>query len=119
MRSTRVVLLALMILEAATIFVADAQAAPYNEIPEDVNDALFGGGNLFAAKMLLSLCILTSLGIALSASRKANMLVSAIVLISAVGFLVAIAWLDLWILVVLVIVLMTLFAKNVAGWFQS
>jgi len=35
------------------MFIGMASAAPYQDIPEGVNDALFEGSNLFAAKMIL------------------------------------------------------------------
>jgi hypothetical protein len=70
------------------------------DIPTQVGSAL--GISAENAGLLLSCCILVSIGLILAmAGKKANLLTVAIPMIATMGFLVAIAWLPYWILFVL------------------
>ena len=58
------------------------------------------------AGLLLSCCILVSIGLVLAmAGKKVNILTTAIPMIATMGFLVAIAWLPYWILFVIALLI--------------
>jgi len=72
----------------------------FTDIPNQVGAAL--GITAENAALLLSCCILISIAMVLAmAGKKVNILTTAIPMIATMGFLVAIAWLPYWILLVL------------------
>ena len=92
-----------------------ASAAPFQDIPQALQDAVFGGGDPYMAKMLLSVAILASLGLTLSMS-KVNFVGTMIVLLATAGLLSAIGWLDYWIILFACLIIAGMFAKNISNW---
>jgi len=95
--------------------VGGASASPYQDIPEGVNDALFDGANLFAAKMILAGAILTSIGLGLSVG-KVNLMATVIVMLVIASILVAIGWLDFWIIIMVALLVAVMFGKAMIVW---
>src|SRR4030042_992968 len=93
-----------------------ASAGPIQDIPQGVNEALFDGTNIFAARMILSAGIIGSVMLAMSMTKKFNMLGTGIMCMVLIGTLVAIGWMDYWILVFIGILMATLFSTKVAAW---
>jgi len=91
------------------------QAIPSDDLPEGLNRALFGGSNLYAAKMILAGSILASLGLALSMA-KMNVMGTIIVLLSTAGVEAAIGWLPMWVLYLVAMVIVAMFSKSMADW---
>ena len=99
----------------ALMFIGMASAAPYQEIPEGLNEALFGGSNLYAAKMILAGGILASIGLAMSIS-KVNFMATVIVMLTTGAILVAIGWLDFWIIILVALLIVSMFGKAMISW---
>ena len=97
------------------IFIGMASAAPYQDVPEGVNDALFGGSNLYAAKMILAGGILASIGLVMSIS-KVNFMATVIVMLTTAAILVAIGWLDFWIIILVALIIVSMFGKTMITW---
>ena len=95
--------------------VGGARAAPFQEIPEQVNTALFGGSNLYAAKMILAGGILASIGLAMSMT-KINFMATVIVMLTTAAILTAIGWLDFWIIIMVALLIAAIFGKTMIGW---
>jgi len=95
--------------------VGGAEASPYQDIPEGVNEALFDGSNLFASQMILAGAILASIGLALSVG-KVNFMATTIVMLTVASILVAIGWLDFWIIIMVALVVVAMFGKTMASW---
>jgi hypothetical protein len=102
-------------LQGFMFVVGGARAAPYQDIPEGVNQALFDGSNLYAAKMILSGGVLASIGLALSVG-KVNFIATVIVLLTVAGILVAMSWLDFWVIIMVALLIVSLFGKTMIGW---
>lgn len=97
----------------ALLFVsASSSAAPFNDIPEAVNEALFEGANLYAAKMILAGAILLSAILAMGMA-KLGLVPMIFMILVLVGILTAIGWLDYWILVLGAIIVAIMFAGKV------
>jgi hypothetical protein len=99
----------------ALMFIGMASASPYQDIPEGVNDALFGGSNLYAAKMILAGGVLASIGLAMSIS-KVNFMATVIVMLTTATVLVAIGWLDFWIIILVALLIVSMFGKAMISW---
>ena len=97
------------------MFIGMASAAPYQDVPEGVNDALFGGSNLYAAKMILAGGILASIGLVMSIS-KVNFMATVIVMLTTAAILVAIGWLDFWIIILVALIIVSMFGKTMITW---
>lgn len=115
MRWSSASLIALMAIQGLMVVVGGARAAPYQDIPEGVDEALFGGTNLFAAKMILAGGILASVGLALSVG-KVNFMATVIVMLTVASILVAIGWLDFWIIIMVALVIVAMFGKAMINW---
>ena len=100
---------------SSLMFIGMASASPYQDIPEGVNDALFGGSNLYAAKMILAGGVLASIGLAMSIS-KVNFMATVIVMLTTATVLVAIGWLDFWIIILVALLIVSMFGKAMISW---
>ena len=100
---------------SSLLFIGMASAAPYQDIPEGVNDALFEGSNLFAAKMILGGGVLASIGLAMIIS-KVNFMATVIVMLTTGAILVAIGWLDFWIIILVALLIVAMFGKTMISW---
>ena len=85
-------------------------ASPVSEIPEALNDGLFGGANLFAAQTILTAAILVSVGLFMT-MLGLNYIATFIILFGVLGALTAMGWAD--------ITLMLIAGMLVAGSFVS
>lgn len=92
-----------------------AQAAPFQDIPAGVNDALLGGTSLYAAKMICSAMILASIGLALSVG-KVNFMATVIVMLATLAVLVSIAWLDFWLIIIVSLLIVAMFGRAMVDW---
>ena len=97
---------------ALTIVATGAQASPVNDIPDALNDSLFGGANLFAAQAILTAAIMMSAGLFL-AMMKLNYIATFIVLFCVLGALTAVGWADPTIMLVAAMIVIALFVKRV------
>ena len=68
-----------------------ASAAPIGDVADGVNDALFGGGNLFAAQAILTAAVMMAAGMTLAMLRL-EFIANIIVLFAVLGALTAIGW---------------------------
>lgn len=117
MHYSRTAIIGLFALEAFMFAIGGARAAPYQDIPNGINEALFGGSNLYAAKMILSGGILLSIGLVMSmAGKKVNLMATAIVMLAMGGILVSIGWLDFWVMIVAGMLVVVMFGKAIASW---
>lgn len=91
---------------------ATASASPVNDIPEALNDSLFGGANLFAAQAILTAAIMMSAGLFL-AMMKLNYIATFIVLFCVLGALTAVGWADPTIMIVASLIVVGMFVKHV------
>lgn len=95
---------------------ANASAEGIDTLPETVASAL--GISESAGKMLVGSMILMSAALCL-ALAGANVIVDAAVLITILGVLVLIDWFYPWILLVIVILIIAMFARDpMAEWFS-
>ena len=96
---------------------ANASAAGLDTVPETMASALQISED--AAKMLLGTCILMSAGLCL-AIADANVIVDAIILIAVVALLVLLNWFYEWTLLIIVILVIAMFARDpMAEWFSK
>ena len=85
---------------ALLVIAGSSSASTFTDIPTEVGDAL--GVSAETAALMLSACILASLGMVLALlSKKFNMLTMAVPLVAVMAFLVTIAWLPYWVLLVI------------------
>ncbi len=96
----------------------NVSANTLDDIATGVNNGLFDGESLYKAKMVLSVAILVSASLSLAILRLPVMGML-IVMISVIGLLTAIGWLDRWIIIVTVILIAGLFAKAMANVLSS
>lgn len=100
----------------AFVGVAANASAGIDTLPETVAAAL--GISEDAGKMMVGVMIMVSVGLCL-ALADANVIVDAIVLIAVLGLLVLIGWLYAWLLVVVIILIIAMFARDpMAEWFS-
>lgn len=94
-------------------------AGPFTTIPIQLAGAL--GISVANAALLLSICILISIALALAliGGRKLDPIIVAVPEIAAMSFLVAIAWLPFWVLMVVAMLVAVLiggtFADRIPG----
>ena len=100
---------------SSLMFIGMARASPYQDIPQGLNEALFGGSNLYAAKMILAGGVLASIGLAMSIS-KVNFMATVIVMLTTATILVAIGWLDFWIIILVALLVVSMFGKAMITW---
>jgi hypothetical protein len=100
---------------SSLMFIGMARASPYQDIPQALNEALFGGSNLYAAKMILAGGVLASIGLAMSIS-KVNFMATVIVMLTTATILVAIGWLDFWIIILVALLVVSMFGKAMITW---
>jgi hypothetical protein len=80
------------------------------DLPAQVGSAL--GISTDNAGLLISIGILVSIGMVCALlGRKMNFLATAVPMVAAMGFLVAIAWLPFWILFVIALIIALMFAQ--------
>ena len=91
---------------------AQASASPVSDIPDAINDALFGGANLFAAQSILTAMVMCSIGLLL-AMLKLDYLSNFIVLFCVLGALTAIGWADPTIMLIAGLFVVGMFVKKV------
>jgi hypothetical protein len=103
---------------SSLMFIGMARASPYQDIPQALNEALFGGSNLYAAKMILAGGVLASIGLATSIS-KVNFMATVIVMLTTAAILVAIGWLDFWIIILVALLVVSMFGKAVITWISG
>lgn len=107
------VIFSLMFIGGILVVASSTLAWSLSDIPEQVNSALFAGGNLFAAKMLLSASVLASIALAMAAGKQ-PMLPMMVVLVATMGALIAIGWLDVWLMVMVGLLIAGMFGKRMA-----
>jgi len=101
----------------AFVGVAANASASIDTFPETVANAL--GINEDAGKMLVGVMILVSVALCL-ALADANIIVDGAVLIAVLGLLVLIGWFYEWLLVVIVLLILAMFARDpMAEWFSK
>lgn len=108
----------LIALMAIFVFVGVAAnaSAGIDDFPETVANAL--GISADAGKMLVGVMILVSVGLCL-ALADANVIVDGVVLIALIALLVLIGWFYEWLLVVAVILIIAMFARDpMSEWFS-
>ena len=96
---------------------ANASASGLDSLPQAMANALEISES--AAKMLIGTMILMSAGLCL-AIADANVIVDATVMIAIVALLVLIGWFYQWTLVVIVILIIAMFARDpMSEWFNK
>jgi len=90
-----------------------AAASPVSDIPDALNDGLFGGFNLFAAQAILTAIIMVSVGLFL-AMMKLNYIATFIVLFAVLGALTAMGWADPTMMMLAALLVVGLFVKRIA-----
>ncbi len=88
-------------------------ASTISEIPQAINNALFDGTNLYAARMILAGCIMMT-AILCMALVKLPVIGIAAMTLTLMGILTAIGWLDYWILVFTAILIGFMFSRWIA-----
>lgn len=91
---------------------ATASASPVSDIPDAINDTLFGGANLFAAQAILTAAVMMSAGLLL-AMLGLNYISNFIVLFCVLGGLTAIGWADPTLMLVAGLFVVAMFVKKV------
>ncbi len=94
---------------------AQASAGPVTDIPDAVNDALFGGGNEFGAKALLTAIVMVSVGLLL-AMLNLNYIATFIVMFAVLGALTAIGWAEVTLMLVCALFVVGMFVKKMVDW---
>ena len=115
MRYSRTAIIGLFALGTFMTLVGGARASVISDIPEQMNNALFDGGNLYAAKVLLTAGIMMSAGMVLAVSKfpAAGMF---IVLICVLGALTAIGWADVSMMIVAILITVAMFGSTIVQW---
>jgi len=90
---------------------SSAMASPINDIPDAINNALFGGVSLFAAQTILTAAIMMSAGLALAVAKLPPVGIF-VVLFCVLGALTAIGWASLTFIVIASFIAVGLFAKT-------
>ena len=118
MRMTARVSVSLLALAAVLAFVGVAAnaSAGIDSLPERIAGALEISED--SAKMLLGTAILVSAGLAMSIA-DAPLIAVAAVMIAVLGVLVLIDWMYEWLLIVIIIFIIAMFARDpMAEWFS-
>ena len=101
----------------AFVGVAANASAGMDALPERIASALDISED--SAKMMLGVAILVSAGLAMAVA-DAPVIAVAAVMIAVLGFLVLIDWMYEWLLVVIVILIIAMFARDpMAQWFSK
>ena len=119
MRMTARVSVSLLALAAMLAFVGVAAnaSAGIDALPERIASALEISED--SAKMLLGTAILVSAGLCM-AIADAPVIAIAAVMIAVLGFLVLIDWMYEWLLIVIVVMIVAMFARDpMAKWFAG
>ena len=97
---------------SSLMFIGMASAGPLQDVPLGVADALEISTDL--AKMMLSVAILTSAGLAMAvAGGKANFMATLVVLLAVEGVLTAMGWLTAWLLLLTAVLVAAMFAGKI------
>ena len=94
---------------------ATASASPVTDIKDGLNDALFGGDNLYAAGTLLTAAVMVSVGLVLGMMRLPSAGIF-IVLFCVLGALTAIGWADVTFILVAGLIAVALFGKTAVNY---
>ena len=95
-----------------------ASATPISDVADGVNDALFGGSNLFAAQAMLTAIVMVSVGLTLAMLRL-NFIATFIVLFCVLGALTAMGWADPTLILVAGLFVVAMFVKKVADYWSG
>ena len=95
-----------------------AAASPLSDITDSLNDALFGGANLFAAQAILTAAVLVSVGLALAVLHL-EQTATFIVLFAVLGALTAIGWANPMLILVAALLAVALFVKKVTAYWTG
>ena len=95
-----------------------AAASPISDVADSLNDALFGGTNLFAAQAILTAAVMVSVGVML-AVMDMNYLGIFIVLFAVLGALTAIGWADPTLIFVAGLIAGGMFVQRIAEYFTG
>lgn len=112
---TRVALFGVLALGGFMFAIGGARASIISDIPVQMNNALFDGGNLYAAKILLTAAVMMSAGLVLAITKfpPAGMFM---VLICVLGALTAIGWADVSIMILAILITIAMFGSTVVQW---
>jgi nitrate/nitrite transporter NarK len=92
---------------------AASASGPFTDVPTQIGEAL--GISTENAGYLLSCAILSSLAlsIAMIGGRKLSIIVVAVPMIAVMGFLVAVTWLPIWVLILLAVLVAYMFGTSI------
>jgi hypothetical protein len=115
MYGVRPALIAILAIQGFMLLIGGASASIVSDIPVQMNNSLFDGGNLYACKVLLTAAIMMSAGLALAVLKlpPAGMF---IVLLGVLGALTAIGWADVSIMIVAILITVAMFGSTVVQW---
>ena len=91
---------------------SSVQASPISDISDGLNNTLFGGANLYAAQLILTASVMTSVGMVLAMLRMDPIGIF-IILFCVLAALTAIGWADITIILVAAMITVALFGKRV------
>lgn len=97
---------------------AQASASPISDVADGLNDAMFGGTNLYAAQTLLTACVMVSVGLFLALFKLPYVGVF-IVLFCVLGALTAIGWADITFILVAALIAASMFAKTAVDYMSG
>jgi hypothetical protein len=93
-------------------FIGMASAGPLTDIPAAMGVSL--GISAGLAKMILSVAILTSAGLAMAIAGKGeNMMATLVILLAVEGLLTAIGWLTVWLLLMTAVLIAAMYAGKI------
>ena len=95
-----------------------AAASPISDIADSLNDAMFGGTNLFAAQSILTAAVLVAAGLPLAVMRFDEKGIF-IVLFAVLGALTAIGWAPPLLILVAALIAVGLFVQKMAGYWTG
>lgn len=108
-------IIGLMALLSCTFTVS---ASPVSDVPDALNDAIFGGTNLFGAQAVLTAIVMVSVGMLL-AMLDLNYLGIFIVLFAVLGGLTAMGWADPTLIFVAGLIAGGMFVEKIASFFTG
>ena len=111
-------IIALIAFGMLSLMATQAQASPITDVADGLNDALFGGVNLFAAQALLTAIIMVAVGLAL-AMLGLDQTATFIVLFAVLGGLTAIGWANPTMILVAALLAVALFVKKVTQYWTG
>ena len=89
-----------------------------SDIPDAVDEALFGGSNLFAAQAILTAIVLVSVGLML-AVLGLDYIATFVVLFGVLGALTAMGWADPTIILVCGLFVVAMFTKRIVEYISG